>query len=112
MRTAQTNTIKRRKPMLSNEKLRELITLLDNVFEDYKAEADADPIEIASVYLASALSKMRSNLNDDQLEEFKDEMALLMEKFTLDRQDFVGWLQDATVEEIELAEMPIDPTIH
>ena len=112
MHIAHTNTIKRRKPVLSTEKLKELITLLDDVFEDYKAEGGADPIEIASVYLASALSKMRSNLDDDQLEEFKDEMALLMEKFTLDREDFVGWLQEATLEEIELAEMPIDPTIH
>ena len=102
--------------MLTDLKLKELIVALDNIFDEFTETADGDPVEIASVYLASALSKMRHHLDQDQIHEFRDEMTLLMDRFTLDTGDFVHWLNgqctDENFDNVDINTIDPDPTIH
>ena len=59
---------------------------------------------------------MRHHLDPDQIYEFRDEMTQMMDRFTLDHNDFVYWLNgqytDENFDKFDINTIDPDPTIH
>jgi hypothetical protein len=59
---------------LSDEQIRELISTLSDIFEDYMEES-VHPISVASVMLAVAVKQLKRRLDDDEFDAILYELT-------------------------------------